>query len=130
MPQGRPANIPGFSIYCVAAACAALASSEDDFKQCVEEWRVRRTEVMRQLEGLPFIIPKGGWSLLLDVKKMGFNSFAASKRLLEKGNIAVTPKKDWGEKNSDQFVRLVFSNEMVARFSNLRERVNLALQHS
>jgi hypothetical protein len=33
--------------------------------------------------------------------------------------------RDWGEHNSDQFVRLVFSNEAVERLSELRSRMAL-----
>ena len=46
---------------------------------------------------------------------------------LEKGDIAATPMRDWGELNSDHYVRLVFSNEPVERFADLRERVSRAL---
>jgi hypothetical protein len=35
--------------------------------------------------------------------------------------------RDWGEKNGDQFVRLVFSNETIARLSTLRDRIAQAL---
>jgi hypothetical protein len=35
--------------------------------------------------------------------------------------------KDWGEKNGDQLVRLVFSNEPVKRLEELRARVTRAL---
>jgi aspartate/methionine/tyrosine aminotransferase len=108
-------------------AVAALQSSDDDFKNCLDEWGRRRDEMMNQLEGLPFIRPNGGWSLLLDVGKMGFDSFAASRLLLEKGKIAATPMRDWGARNGDQFVRLVFSNEPSERLTTLGERVRQAL---
>jgi hypothetical protein len=38
--------------------------------------------------------------------------------------------RDWGEQNSDQFVRLVFSNEPIERLAELRHRVRLALESS
>ena len=111
-----------------AGAVAALHSSPEDFTKCVDEWQVRRDEVMRQLAGLPFITPQGGWSLLLDVGTLGFDSFTASRSLLEKGKIAATPMRDWGEKNGDQFVRLVFSNEPVERLKMLGKGVRQALK--
>jgi aspartate/methionine/tyrosine aminotransferase len=110
-----------------AGAVAALQTSDDDFKKCLDEWQRRRDEMMSQLKALPFIRPSGGWSLLLDVGKMGFNSSSASQRLLERGKIAATPMKHWGERNADQFVRFVFSNEPIARLKDLRERVTRSL---
>jgi aspartate/methionine/tyrosine aminotransferase len=72
----------------------------------------------------------GGWSMLLNVGSLGYDSFTASRLLLEEGKVAATPMRDWGKKNSDQFVRLVFSNEPVHRLSTLRERIGRALKRS
>ena len=49
----------------------------------------------------------------------------ASKMLLEKGKIAATAMDHWGEKNSSQYLRLVFSNEKKDRLSELKERFGL-----
>ncbi len=113
-----------------AGAVAALASSPQDFKNCLDEWQRRRDEMIRQLDGFPVVTPQGGWSLLVDVGKLGFDSEKASQLLLEKGKIAATPMKHWGEKNADQFVRFVFSNEPVERLRTLRERITQALRTS
>jgi aspartate/methionine/tyrosine aminotransferase len=110
-----------------AGAEAARRTASDGFDNCLREWQRRRDIVLDQLRGLPVVPPKGGWSMLLDVGEMGYDSFAASRLLLERGKVAATPMKDWGEKNSDQFVRLVFSNESVERLSGLRARVDRAL---
>jgi aspartate/methionine/tyrosine aminotransferase len=64
--------------------------------------------------------------MLLDVGAMGHDSFTASRILLECGHVAATPMRDWGARNGDQFVRLVFSNEPVERLSELRDRMALA----
>jgi aspartate/methionine/tyrosine aminotransferase len=106
-----------------AGACAALQSPAEDLASCVAEWQRRRDVVIEQLRGLPLIPAAGGWSMLLDVGAMGHDSFTASRLLLERGKIAATPMRDWGERNSDQFVRLVFSNEPVARLTELRDRM-------
>jgi len=110
-----------------AGACAALNAPEADLNNCVAEWQRRRDTVLDQLKDFPLIKPSGGWSMLLDVGRMGFDSFTASRLLLEKGKVAATPMRDWGERNGDRFVRLVFSNEPVARLSGLRLRVAQAL---
>lgn len=110
-----------------AGVLAALASEEDDFDACREEWGRRRDEVDRQLEGYPVRSAAGGWSCLLDVGELDLDSFSASRRLLEKGKVAATPMRDWGELNGDRFVRLVFSNEPVERLTELGDRVEVAL---
>ena len=58
---------------------------------------------------------------------LGLDSFTASRRLLERGKIAATPMRDWGDANSDQFVHLVFSNEPVERLTEIGERCTRAL---
>jgi aspartate/methionine/tyrosine aminotransferase len=110
-----------------AGAKAALETSADDVANAVAEWQRRRDEVMNQLNGLPVTTADGCWSLLIDVGQMGFDSFAASERLMKYGKVAATPMRDWGIKNSDQFVRFVFSNEPVDRLSTLHDRVQRAL---
>lgn len=110
-----------------AGALAALQASLDDLHACVAEWQRRRDVVNEQLEEFTMISAAGGWSQLLNVKELGYDSFTASKLLLEKGKIAATPMRDWGKKNGDAFVRLVFSNEPVERLVTLRDRANRAL---
>jgi aspartate/methionine/tyrosine aminotransferase len=108
-------------------AAAALGSPPEDFAACVREWERRHDTVIEQLADHPLIPAAGGWSLLMDVGRLGYDSFTASQLLLEKGKIAATPMCDWGRQNSDQFVRLVFSNEPVERLATLGERVRRAL---
>jgi N-succinyldiaminopimelate aminotransferase len=108
-------------------AAAALRALPDDVPGAVAEWERRRDAVIAELDGLPLARAAGGWSMLLDVRAMGHDSFAASRLLLERGLVAATPMRDWGEHNSDQFVRLVFSNEPVARLRGLGDRVRRSL---
>ncbi|MEZ4851668.1 MAG: hypothetical protein R3B93_24265 [Bacteroidia bacterium] len=76
----------------------------------------------QQLADYPIISAAGGWSQLLDTGKMGLSAMEASKMLLEKGKIAATAMDHWGEKNSSQYLRLVFSNEKEERLSELKNR--------
>lgn len=110
-----------------AGALAALQTPFDDLQTCVAEWQRRRDIVNEQLKKYSMICAAGGWSQLLNVRELGYDSFTASKLLLEKGRIAATPMRDWGEKNGDAFMRFVFSNEPAARLATLRERVRRAL---
>ncbi len=113
-----------------AGAIAALQSPDEGFAACVAEWQRRRDVVNDRLRDMPIISAAGGWSQLLHVGAMGYGSFEASDLLLRRGKVAATPMRDWGEQNSDQFVRLVFSNEPVERLAELRDRVTLALPES
>jgi aspartate/methionine/tyrosine aminotransferase len=111
-----------------AAAAAALGTDPSDLAACVAEWQRRRDVVTSELRGLPLLPAAGGWSMLLDVRAaFGLGSFEASDRLLRLGKVAATPMRDWGERNGDQYIRIVFSNEPIARLTGLRDRVLRAL---
>jgi aspartate/methionine/tyrosine aminotransferase len=110
-----------------SGAAAALREPPADVAAAVAEWERRRDAVLLSLSGFPLMRPAGGWSMLLDVRAMGHDSFTASRLLLERGQVAATPMRDWGEVNGDRFVRLVFSNEPVARLMELGDRLRRSL---
>jgi len=134
-PDALMDDIARVSIYNVVSpvgltqsgAAAALQSPDDYLNAAVAEWQSRRNLVLDELAGLPVMAPQGGYSLLIDTGQMGVKSFEASDLLLKHGKIAATPMRDWGEVNSDQFVRLVFSNEPLERLKGIRSRVDAAL---
>jgi aspartate/methionine/tyrosine aminotransferase len=116
-----------------AGAYAALTAPDEaeDLAKCVAEWQKRRDAMLEQLQGMPVVPAEGGWCMLMNVQKMGFSTASeVSRLLLEKGKVAATPMTYWGEKNSEQFLRLVFSNEPVQRLADLRERFDRALSSS
>ena len=109
-------------------AVAALADPGGaGVAEAVAEWERRRDAVQDELAGLPFVPADGGWSLLLDTGRMGFDGAAASERLLARGRVAATPMTHWGRENGGRFVRIVFSNEPVGRLAGLGDRVREAL---
>jgi aspartate/methionine/tyrosine aminotransferase len=110
-----------------SGAAAALNAPPADLAAAVAEWERRRDALLRALGGFPLRRAAGGWSMLLDVRAMGHDSFTASRLLLERGRVAATPMRDWGEVNGDRFVRLVFSNEPVARLAELGDRLRRSL---
>ncbi len=110
-----------------AGALAALETGTDDINAAVAEWQRRRDMVMEQLNTFRVIPAAGGWSVLLDVSVLDYDSFTASRLLLERGKIAATPMRDWGDRDCDRYVRLVFANEPVDRLATLRDRVTRAL---
>jgi aspartate/methionine/tyrosine aminotransferase len=134
-PPDVMADVAKVSIYNVVtpvgiaqpAAAAALTAAADGLADAVAEWERRRDLVVAELDGLPLTPAAGGWSMLLDVAALGLDSFTASERLLVRGRIAATPMRHWGEVNGERFIRLVFSNEPLARLAGVGTRVRAAL---
>jgi aspartate/methionine/tyrosine aminotransferase len=109
-----------------SGAAAALNAPPADVAAAVAEWERRRDAVLLALSGFPLMRAAGGWSMLFDVRAMGHDSFTASRLMLDRGRVAATPMRDWGGVNGDRFVRLVFSNEPVARLAELGDRLRRA----
>jgi aspartate/methionine/tyrosine aminotransferase len=105
----------------------ALQVPEQGLTARVRVWEKRRDVMLQQLEGLDVVKPGGGWSMLMNVSRWHIDALEASRRLLQRGKVAVTPMTAWGERNSKQYVRLVFSNEPADRLAELRDRVRRAL---
>ena len=111
----------------MGAVATAINDPDDGIQACVAEWQRRRDGLLEELHGFAVIPPHGGWSLLLDVAELGYDSATASRRLLQSGKIAATPMINWGSANSDRYVRFVFANEPVQRLRGVAERVKRAL---
>lgn len=111
----------------MGAVATAMTDPNDGIQACVEEWQRRRDILLEELGDFTVIPPHGGWSLLLDVAVLGFDSPVASKRLLELGKIAATPMVNWGSARSNTYVRFVFANEPVQRLRGIGQRVKQAL---
>jgi aspartate/methionine/tyrosine aminotransferase len=109
-----------------AGAVAALHTPPGDLAGAVAEWERRRNAMLAQLEGLPFVRPAGGWSLLMDVEALGSTPPDLSQALVEH-KVAATPMTTWGERVSPGFIRFVYSNESVERLSVFGERLRAAL---
>lgn len=111
------------------AVAATLDAPEEQtgVAAAVEEWQRRRDVVVEELTDFQILPAAGGWSMLIDVAELGLLSVEASERLLKHGKIAATYMRDWGMENGDRFVRIVFSNEPVARLVGIGGRVRAAL---
>jgi aspartate/methionine/tyrosine aminotransferase len=83
--------------------------------------------LLDELADFTVIPPHGGWSLLVDVSPLDLDGPTASGLLLEKGKIAATPMINWGGEHCANYVRLVFSNESVARLRGIGDRFRRAL---
>jgi aspartate/methionine/tyrosine aminotransferase len=111
----------------MGAVATAINDPNDGIQSCVSEWQRRRNVLLEELRDFTAIPPHGGWSLLLDVSRLGLDGATASRRLLELGKIAATPMVNWGSANSNKYVRFVFANEPVHRLRGVAERVKKAL---
>jgi len=108
------------------AAAIALERSHATLPSYVAELERRRDTLARELEGLPFGLPAGGWSMLLRVSDFGLDGDRMSERLIEQG-VCATSMTGWGEAHGSQYIRFVFSNEPEERLTGLGRRVRNAL---
>jgi aspartate/methionine/tyrosine aminotransferase len=109
-----------------AAAALAAGDDGDGVAPSVAEWQRRRDVLLEELSGLPVIPPGGGWSLLVDVQKLGLDCETACQLLLDKGKIAATPMRNWGSERASAYVRLVYANEPIHRLRGVRQRIRSA----
>jgi aspartate/methionine/tyrosine aminotransferase len=108
-------------------AHVALTDEDDGVTHAVRDWQARRDLILQELEGLPVVIPEGGWSLLVDAEALGTEAAELSKQLLEHGRIAATPMTAWGQSVAPRYVRLVYANEPLERLRGIGDRVRAAL---
>jgi aspartate/methionine/tyrosine aminotransferase len=108
------------------AAAVALERSPETLPAYVAELQRRRDALAEELRGLPFGLPAGGWSLLLDVSGHGLDGAAMSQRLLGEG-VCATGMAGWGERHGAQHIRFVYANEPVDRLRGLGAKVRAAL---
>ncbi len=109
-----------------SAAAIALVQSAETLPAYVAELQRRRDAVAEELQGLPFGLPAGGWSMLLRVSDFGLDGAAMSERLLDQG-ICATGMAGWGAEHGAQYIRFVFANEPVDRLRGMGTRVRAAL---
>ncbi|MCA9876586.1 MAG: pyridoxal phosphate-dependent aminotransferase [Thermomicrobiales bacterium] len=109
------------------AVAIALERSTTTLPGYVRELQARRDCVAAELDGLPFGLPAGGWSLLLRVSDFGIDGATMSERLLAEG-VCATAMAGWGEEHGSQYIRFVFANEAVPRLKGLGAKVRSALR--
>lgn len=109
------------------AVAIALDRSARTLPAYVQELQARRDAVAAELDGLPFGMPAGGWSLLLRVSDFDIDGAAMSERLLAEG-VCATAMAGWGEEHGAQYIRFVYANEPVQRLEGLGTKVRAALR--
>lgn len=108
------------------AVAIALENSRETLPAYVTELQSRRDLILNELKGLPIGVPKGGWSLLMDVSPWGLDGENMAARLLEKG-VCATGMAGWGLTHGSQYIRFVYSNEPKERLRGLGDKVRSAL---
>ncbi len=111
----------------MGAVATAMNDENDGIAPFVIELQARRDLIIEEIADFDVIPPLGGWSLLVDVSRLGLDGPAASRLLLEKGKIAATPMNNWGGAHCANYVRLVFSNEPLDRLQGIGDRFRRAL---
>ncbi len=111
------------------AVATALENSAASLPAYVAELAARRDAVAAALDGLPYGMPRGGWSMLLRVSDFGIDGAAMAQRLLAEG-VCATPMAGWGETHGAQYIRFVYANEPVPRLQRLRGAVRAALRRA
>ncbi|MDC0706889.1 pyridoxal phosphate-dependent aminotransferase [Stigmatella sp. ncwal1] len=101
----------------------ALRTENSGVQEAISEWKARRDLMLEQLEGLPVVIPDGGWSMLLDAHALGYSATDAASILLTQAKVAATPMTNWGSSVAERYIRLVFSFETRERLKLLRDRL-------
>ncbi len=110
-----------------ALAALTAADEAEDVAASVKRWERRRDAVLEALRNYPVRPAAGGWSLLVDTRPLGVTARELSGRLLVRAGVAATPMDAWGGPDAEYQLRLVFSNEPVARLQSLEERFAGAL---
>ena len=105
------------------AGAAVLRGDQGHVAECVDELERRRDTMLDGLPGWPFVKPGGGWSMLLDVARLGIEPEEASRILLDDAQIAATGMRGWGGEVAERYIRFVFSAEPVERLQEIPERV-------
>ncbi|HEY0296989.1 MAG TPA: pyridoxal phosphate-dependent aminotransferase [Bordetella sp.] len=109
------------------AAAIALQRSVDDLPAYVAELQRRRDMLAGELDGLPFGLPAGGWSLLLRTSDFGMSGETLAQRLLEQG-VCATAMTGWGKQHGADYIRFVYANEPAHRLAGLGSKVRAALE--
>ena len=105
-----------------ALAALTAADETEDVAASVRRWERRRDAVLEALRDYPVRPAAGGWSLLVDTRPLGLSARELSGRLLARAGVAATPMDAWGGPDAEHQLRLVFSNEPVARLQTLGDR--------
>lgn len=108
-----------------AALSAFSAESMQIMNQRRDEFKKRRDYLLPELRKLGFKIPQdpeGAFYIYADCAELSGDSFELSSQLLERGRVAVTPGKDFGNNKEKQYLRFAYT-QPVERLEKGVERM-------
>lgn len=108
---------------------AALAAFHPDTLEILEERRAefqaRRDFLMPALRELGFkipVVPQGAFYIYADSSHIDTDSFALSRRILQRAHVALTPGKDFGHAAPQRHIRIAYTQK-AARLAEAIERM-------
>ncbi len=115
-------KIHQYSILCASsiaqqAAIEALLHGKKDMEQMVEEYRLRRNFLWKNLSSLGLVgnLPKGTFYYFPSIRQFGLSSKEFCYRLLQEGGVALVPGSAFGQ-GGEGYVRCSFAT----RFEDLK----------
>ncbi|MCS7171564.1 MAG: aminotransferase class I/II-fold pyridoxal phosphate-dependent enzyme [Aquificaceae bacterium] len=78
-----------------------------------ETYKNRRDMLLEELKdvGRVELVPDGAFYLWMDISKYRIDSYQLSMRLLREARVAVTPGKDFGNNNTERYIRISFAKD-------------------
>ncbi len=93
---------------------AALEAFDYEYLNYVREtYKRRRDLLIKELEGVGRVevYPEGAFYVWMDISQYGMNSLELSFKLLKEAKVAVVPGIDFGQNNTDKYIRLSFAKD-------------------
>lgn len=112
------AKLQEATVSCVSApaqkgAAAALTGPQDSVGEMVRTYRANRDAACRMFReaGIKVVEPHGAFYIMVDVSRMGLDSYSFVKRLIEEERVAVAPGLTFGPQ-SDGYVRISICKDL------------------
>ena len=96
------------------AGLTALTEAQADVAEMVNIFNERRKHILKQLSELGFTIPykpQGAFYVLINARRLGKDSMALARDILQKFHSAVTPGEDFGS-NAEGYLRLAYTTSI------------------
>lgn len=107
----------------ISQMCAIHAFDYDYLNKVVEIYKQRRDflyENLKDIFDIP-VKPEGAFYIWADIRKYNMDSLSFCNMVFDKTHVAITPGVDFGDNNTNHFVRFSFSKDI----EHLKQAINL-----